>query len=157
MAKFPEDSSERELLRALQENSQRSLRELSRQLELPISTVHEKIKRLERDGFIRGYRAILDERKLGFTVTGFILVSVNYSAAPKATQADIAAKAAKLPNVQEVHIIAGEWDFLVKAKARSIEELGKLVTERLRNIPGVEKTLSIITYETVREDSLLSL
>jgi DNA-binding Lrp family transcriptional regulator len=157
LAKFPEDASERELLRALQENSQRSLRELSRQLGLPISTVHEKIKRLERDGYIKGYRAILDERKLGFTVTGFILVSVNYSAAPKATQADIAAKAAKLPNVQEVHIIAGEWDFLVKAKARSIEELGKLVTERLRNIPGVEKTLSIITYETVKEEAGLDL
>ena len=157
MAKFPEDASERELLRALQENSQRSLRELSRQLGLPISTVHEKIKRLERDGFIKGYRAILDEKKLGFTVTGFILVSVNYSAAPKATQADIAAKAAKLPNVQEVHIIAGEWDFLVKAKARSVEELGKLVTERLRNIPGVEKTLSIITYETLKEESSLDL
>jgi Lrp/AsnC family leucine-responsive transcriptional regulator len=157
LAKFPEDAAERELLRALQQNSQRSLRELSRELGLPISTVHEKIKRLEREGLIRGYRAILDEKKLGFGVTGFVLVSVNYMNAPKTTQAEIAEKAAKLPNVQEVHIIAGEWDFLVKAKARSVEELGKLVTEKLRNIPGVEKTLSIITYETVREDALLSL
>lgn len=157
MGKIPEDSSERELLRVLQENSQRSLRELSKELGLPISTVHEKIKRLERGGLIRGYHAILDERKLGFGVTGFILVSISYLNAPKTSQAEIAAKAAKLPNVQEVHIIAGEWDLMVKAKAKSVEELGKFVTERLRNISGVEKTLSLIVYETVKEEALLDL
>lgn len=157
MGKIPEDASERELLRALQSDSKRSLRELSKELGLPISTVHEKIKRLERDGFIKGYRAILDEKKLGFGVTGFILVSISYANAPKTSQAEIAAKAAKLPNVQEVHIIAGEWDLLVKAKARSVEELGKFVTERLRSIPGVEKTLSMIVYETVKEEAQLPL
>jgi len=157
VGKIPADAAERELLHELQADSKRGLRELSRKLGLPISTVHEKIKRLERDGYIKGYHAILDEKKLGFAVTGFILVSVNYTAAPKTTQAEIAAKAAKLPNVQEVHIITGEWDFLVKAKAESVEELGKMVTGKLRTIPGVEKTLSIITYETVKEEAGLDL
>lgn len=157
MAKFPEDTAERELLRALQENSQRSLRELSRELGLPISTIHEKIKRLERAGLIKGYRAVLDDRKLGFGVTGFILVSINYALAPKTTQAEIAGRAAKLTGVQEVFIITGEWDLLVKAKSRSVEELGKFVTEKLRNIPGVEKTLTMVVFETVKETATLPL
>lgn len=156
MGKFPEEPAERELLRALQDNSQLSLRELSRELGLPISTVHEKIRRLERGGFIKGYHAVLDQKKLGFTVTGYILISIDYSTT-KASQAEIAAKAAKLPNVQEVHIIAGEWDLLAKVKSRSVEELGKLVTEKLRTIPGVGKTLSIVVYETVKEGAGLDL
>lgn len=157
MVKFPEDSAERELLRALQLDSQPSLRELSRQLGLPISTVHEKIKRLERDGYIKGYVALLDEKKLGYAVTGIVLVSVTYSGDKTVSQKAIAEKIAKLPNVQEVHIITGDWDLAVKVKATGIDTLGTLVTEKLRNIHGVGKTLSMVAYETIKEERTLSL
>lgn len=157
MVKFPEDPAERELLRALQENSQRSLRELAKATGLPISTVHEKIKRLERDGYIRKYVAVLDEKKLGYSVTGLILVSVVYSGDKTVSQKAIAERIAKLPNVQDVSIITGDWDIAVKVKAMSVDSLGAFVTERLRNISGVGKTLSMIVYESIKEERAIEI
>lgn len=157
MVKFPEDPAERELLRALQENSQRSLRELAKATGLPISTVHEKIKRLERDGYIKKYVAVLDEKKLGYAVTGLILVSVTYASDKTISQKAIAEKIAKLPNVQDVSIITGDWDISVKVKATSVDSLGAFVTEKLRNISGVGKTLSMIVYESIKEERAIEI
>lgn len=155
MEKFSGGTSERELLRALQANSKRSLRELAREVGLPISTVHEKIRRLEREGIIKKYRAVLDEKRLGFLVTGFILVSIVYSVENQTSQKRIAEKIAALPNVQEVHIISGDWDLIVKVKAKGVDELGSFITEKLRNIHGVGKTLTAVVFETVKEEATL--
>ena len=157
MGKIPGEATERELLRSLQENSQRSLRELAKATGLPISTVHEKVKRLEREGYIKGYRAVLDGKRLGFAVTGFILISIAYSADKAVSQKAIAEKIAKLPNVQEAHIISGDWDLLVKVKSTSVDDLGRFITDRLRNIPGVGKTLTSVVFETVKEEATLDL
>jgi len=157
LEKFSGGTSERELLRALQANSKRSLRELAREVGLPISTVHEKIRRLEREGIIKKYRAVLDEKRLGFLVTGFILVSIVYSVENQTSQKRIAEKIAALPNVQEVHIISGDWDLIVKVKAKGVDELGSFVTEKLRNIHGVGKTLTAVVFETVKEEAALDL
>jgi len=150
MGKIPEDPAERELLRALQSDSKRSLRELSKELGLPISTVHEKIKRLERDGIIKGRHMVLDAKKLGFPVTGFILVSFS------APQKKAAEKIAGLPNVQEAHLISGDWSLIVKVKSQSVEELGKLA-ERISAIPGVAKAATSVVFETVKEEGVLEL
>ena len=157
MGKFPEEAPERELLRALQQNSRRSLRELAKEAGLPLSTAHEKIRRLERDGFIKGYHAVLDEKKLGFPVTGFILASINYETGEKISQKKIAEKISALSNVQEVHIITGDWDMLIKVKSKSVEELGRFVTEKLRNVQGVGKTLTNVVFETAKEERSLDL
>jgi Lrp/AsnC family leucine-responsive transcriptional regulator len=155
LEKFSGGTSERELLRALQANSKRSLRELAREVGLPISTVHEKIRRLEREGIIKKYCAVLDEKRLGFLVTGFILVSIVYSVENQTSQKRIAEKIAALPNVQEVHIISGDWDLIVKVKAKGVDELGSFITEKLRNIHGVGKTLTAVVFETVKEEATL--
>ena len=157
MIKSPPDASERELLRALQKDSQQSLRELAKAIGLPISTVHEKVKRLEREGYIKGYRAILDEKKLGFPITGFIFVSIMPSSTKGASKKKIAKQIAGLKNFQEVHSLAGDWDFIVKAKAASIQELGSLVSEKISAIPGVGKASASIVFETVKEEAALDL
>jgi len=150
LGKIPGEPEERELLRSLQKDSQRSLRELAEELGLPVSTVHEKVKRLERDGMVKGYHAALDAKKLGFPATGFILVSVS------ASQSKAAEKIAKLPGVQEAHLISGDWSLLVKAKCASVEELGKLA-ERISAIPGVSKAATLVVFETVKEEATLDL
>jgi Lrp/AsnC family leucine-responsive transcriptional regulator len=109
---------------------------------------------MEQLGVIKEYRAILDSRKLDYGTTAFILASVSYGArsddkAP--TQRDIASEIAKLPEVQEVHIITGDWDLLIKLKGRDVEALGKLVIDRLRLVKGIEKTLTCMVFETAKE------
>ncbi|MEM3335768.1 MAG: Lrp/AsnC ligand binding domain-containing protein, partial [Thermoplasmata archaeon] len=63
-------------------------------------------------------------------------------------------KISVMKNVEEVHIIAGEWDLIVKVRGSSVEEIGELVVENLRNIEGVEKTMTIVVFETVLDKPL---
>jgi len=63
----------------------------------------------------------------------------------------VAKQIAAFPEVQEVHIITGVWDILIKVRADHVDTLGKLVMDKLRTVEGVENTLSCIVYETVKE------
>ncbi|MEW6070473.1 MAG: Lrp/AsnC ligand binding domain-containing protein [Candidatus Thermoplasmatota archaeon] len=58
---------------------------------------------------------------------------------------------ANLPEVQEVHIIAGEWDILIKLRAKDVDSIGKFVVDKMRAIKGIEKTLTCIVFETLKE------
>lgn len=66
-------------------------------------------------------------------------------------QRQIARELARFPEVLEVHIITGDWDILIKIKADHVDTLGKFVMDKLRMVEGIEKTLSCIVYETVKE------
>jgi DNA-binding Lrp family transcriptional regulator len=66
-------------------------------------------------------------------------------------QRDVARQIAAFPEVQEVHVITGVWDILIKVRADHVDTLGKLVMDKMRMVEGVENTLSCIVYETVKE------
>lgn len=155
--KIPRGSIDQRILEELQLNGRVSLKEIASRLHIPVSTVHEKVRRLEREGFISSYHAVLNAEQLGFGVTFFVLVSVDYGAANQVNQKAVAESIAKLPGVQEVHILAGDWDILVKAKEKNVKSAGSFVTERLRKIKGVEKTSSIVVFDTVAESSKLDI
>ena len=148
------DDKDLEILRLIQEDCQLTAREIARKIGSPITTVFAKTKRMEQLGVIKEYRAILDPRKLDYGTTAFILASVSYGAKndDKAlTQRDIAREIARFPEVQEVHIITGDWDLLIKLKGRDVDALGKLVIDRLRLVKGIEKTLTCMVFETAKE------
>ena len=144
------DQKDIQLLNLLQDNCKLSLRELAQQVKLPITTTHTRIKRLERMGYIKEYKAVLNAKKLGFDVTAFILVSFSYDKG-KLSQRNIARKIASFPEVQEVHIITGDWDIILKVKVRDVDELAKFVVDKLRNIEGVDKTLTCVVLDTAKE------
>jgi DNA-binding Lrp family transcriptional regulator len=145
------------LLEELQENCRRSLKDISKEVKMPMSTVHEKIKRFEKAGLIRGYRTLLDEKKLGFDITAFIMVSTKNVSGDKDFQRKIADKVASLPHVLETHTMQGDWDLIIKVKFRNIHELGKFVDERVRTIAGIDKTLTAVSMDEVKEDTILKL
>lgn len=154
------DEKDMKILDIIQKNSNISLKELSRQLSSPITTVYSRIKRLEKLGVIKGYRAILDANKLGLGTTAFILASFKYKIVEKGrtvSQREIAKRIANLPGVQEVHIISGDWDILIKVKAKDVNEMGKFVLDRLRLIEGVEKTLTCVVFDTAKESTEIPL
>ncbi len=70
------------------------------------------------------------------------------------SQRTVAKKISAMKNVEEVHIIAGEWDLLVKVRGKTVEEIGDFVVEKLRNIEVVEKTMTIVVFETVLDEPL---
>ena len=148
------------ILALIQENSQLTAKQIAKRVNAPITTVFAKIKRMEEQGVIREYRAVLAPEKLSAGTAAFILASVSYRAkadgAP-VSQRDVAEEIAKFAEVQEVHIITGDWDLLVKLRAESVDAVGKFVVDKLRLINGLEKTLTCMVFETVKETTKINL
>jgi len=147
------DEKDVALLELLQENARLTVKELSRKIGSPITTTHARLKRLEKEGFIKAYRAILDPKKLGFNTLAYIFIS--FSREKGLDQRKVASEIAKIPEVQEVHIITGEWDILAKVRVSNVDALGELVVNKLRNIEGVEKTYTSVVLENVKETTKL--
>jgi DNA-binding Lrp family transcriptional regulator len=155
------DSSDIALLGVLQRDSKKTAKELGRDLDMPVTTVYAKIKRMEELGFIRRYMAILDAPKLGFTATAFVLATFSYrsSAGAEATlsQREVAREVATFPEVQEVHVISGDWDLLIKVKTKDIDAVGRFVVDKLRTVRGIEKTVTCMVFDTAKETSEISI
>ena len=148
------DNRDLEILKLLQSNCRMTAKEISKKIGSPITTVYSKIKRMEELGIIKQYKAILDPKKLDRGATAIILVSFGYHIEGRRkplSQREIAEKVARFPEVQEVHIITGEWDILLKVRADHVDTIGKLVMDKLRTVEGIERTVSCIVYETVKE------
>jgi len=149
------DEKDKQLLSLLQKNCKISLRELSQITEMRETTIFARIKRLENAGIIKEYRAILDPKAIGKNVLSFILIKYDPSAGIK--QKEVAEKIANLPEIQEVHIIAGDWDMIAKVREKDVEGLGKAVLDKIREIKGVKETVSLIVFESVKETTFLNL
>ena len=154
------DEKDLGVLLLIQADGKLTAKQIARKTGVPLTTVFAKIKRMEEQGIIRGYRAIVAPEKLGAGTAAFILASVSYR--EKADDAPVSQRAvaeeiAKFPEVQEVHIITGDWDLLVKLRAENVEAVGKFVVDKLRLIKGLEKTLTCMVFETVKETTEVAL
>jgi Lrp/AsnC family leucine-responsive transcriptional regulator len=154
------DEKDVAILALIQENSKLTARQIAKKIDAPITTVFAKTKRMEELGVIKEYRAILAPEKLDSGTAAFILASVSYRAKADdipISQRVVAEEIAKFPEVQEVQIITGDWDLLVKLKAESVDAVGKFVVDKLRLIKGLEKTLTCMVFETVKETTKINL
>jgi len=152
------DSEDVEILRLIQENCRLTAREISAATDIRVTTVFAKIKRMERLGVIKGYHAVLEDSKLNMGTTAFILISFAHKGEEKVlSQRNVAKEIAKFPEVQEVHIISGEWDILIKVKAKDVVSIGKLVVDKLRLVRGIEKTLTCLVFESTKESTAIPL
>ncbi len=148
------DEKDREILRMLMDDAKVSAKDISSKIDSPITTVYSRIKRLEDSKVIRGYKPMLDAGKLGRPTTAFIFVSFTYR--PPGTdkdldQREVAKRVGRFPEVQEIHIITGDWDFLIKVKEKDVNAVGKFVVDKLRTVPGISKTLTIMVFDAVKE------
>lgn len=152
------DDKDLSILFLIQENSKLTANQISKKINAPITTVFAKIKRMEEIGVIKQYRAILSPEKLNLSTNAFILASVSYGNkfdGTPITQRDVAEEIAKLFEVQEVHIITGDWDLLIKIRAENVNAIGKFVVDKLRRINGLQKTLTCMVFETIKETTCL--
>lgn len=152
------DEKDVAILQLIQENSKLTANQIAKKVNSPITTVFAKIKRMEEQGIIKQYRAILSPEKLSLGTASFILASVSYASKADETpvsQRAVAEEIARFPEVQEVHIITGDWDLLVKLRAENVDEVGRFVVDKLRLIKGLEKTLTCMVFETVKETTSL--
>ena len=148
------DEKDLAILYLIQADGKLTAKQIAKKTGVPLTTVFAKTKRMEEQGVIQGYRAIAAPEKLSAGTAAFILASVSYRAKADdspVSQRAVAEEIAKFPEVQEVHIITGDWDLLVKLRAENVEAVGKFVVDKLRLIKGLEKTLTCMVFETVKE------
>jgi Lrp/AsnC family leucine-responsive transcriptional regulator len=119
------DDTDRKLLDLLQCNAHMSNADMAAQVGLTVSSVHERVKKMERKGIIKGYVAVVDPDKLGKQMLAFVRLTV----APNSqATADIQALCAQQPDILECHNVAGEDCFILKVRATGPKELEKLLS-----------------------------
>ncbi|MDP7181402.1 MAG: Lrp/AsnC family transcriptional regulator [Candidatus Woesearchaeota archaeon] len=143
------DNKDRRIIAELVQNSDQTTSKLSKKLGIPITTVHNRIKKLQKDGVIINYTVNLDHHKLGRPIPAFINVTINYGAGKNISQTSIATKLKKIDGVYETYILTGGADIVAKVLAKDIPDLNAIVTEKLRNIEGIDKTQTSIVLKEV--------
>jgi len=140
------DETDVEILKALTLDARLSSRQIAKQCGVSISTVLSRIKRMENEGIIRGYAALLDHEKLGYELTVVTEITVS-----KGRLLEVENEVARLPNVCCVYDVTGLIDAMIVAKFHNREELGRF-TKRLLAIPFVERTNTHVVLTSIKED-----
>jgi Lrp/AsnC family transcriptional regulator, leucine-responsive regulatory protein len=147
------DDTDRRLLVVLQKRGRISNAELSEAVNLSPSACHRRVRRLETDGFIRNYVAMLDPRKVGRPTTVFVEITLS-------GQADEVLDAferevARIPDVLECHLMAGTADYLLKVVAEDTEDFARIHRRHLARLPGVAQMQSSFALRTVFKTTAL--
>lgn len=145
------DPFDHAILRELQVDGRVSVTELASRINLSKSPTQTRLKRLERAGFITGYCARINHQRLGQGHIAFVEVRLSDTreAALKAFNAAVQ----KTPQVEECHMIAGAFDYLLKVRSADIMDYREVLAERISNLPHVSATSTHVAMEAVKERS----
>jgi len=147
------DATDLAILELLQANARISNADIARQLDMAPSAILDRIRKLEQRGVIQGYTTRIDAAAVGLGLTAFILVRTEERVGSGA----IGQALARIPEVQELHHVAGEDCYLVKVRVPDTEGLSRLLHNRFGRLKGVRNTRSTIVLSTVKETAALPL
>ena len=147
------DSIDRRLLAALQKRGRMSNAELSEAVILSPSACHRRVQRLEADGFIIGYVALLNARKLNVATTVFVEITLQGQAGEVLDAFEKAV--ARIPDVLECHLMAGTADYILKVVAEDTEDFARIHRQHLSRLPGVAQMQSSFALRTVFKTTAL--
>lgn len=140
------DNNDEKILKLMKENSRLTAQQISKKTLMPITTVHYRIKKMEREGIIKKYTLELGHKRLGKNITAYIQVIVDYKSLREKgiTQHELAKVLKQFDFVEEVAIVTGGVDIIIKVRVKDVDELDDFVIKRLRNINGIEKTQTMV-------------
>lgn len=148
MAEILLDNTDLQILRALQENARLTTKELAARVHLSTTPVFERMKRLEREGFIRGYVAVLDAEKLGRGFTVFC--SVKLKQMTRSVARDFISVIRDIPQVAECYNISGEYDYLLKIQAPDMKYYNEFIINVLGTIDAIGSILSSFVMDEIK-------
>ena len=149
------DELDQRILDELQSDARVANAELARRLNLSPPAVHARVKRLEEQGIIRGYAALLDRERLGFDMLCFIQISLQLHQVEQVSH--FRATIQQIPEVLECHHVTGEYDYLLKIVVRNRQELERLIMEKLTPIPGVARIHTSLVFSEIKASTALPL
>ncbi|MEO8274897.1 MAG: Lrp/AsnC family transcriptional regulator [Thermoanaerobaculia bacterium] len=141
------DEKDLQILSILQADARIGNAEISRRLGLAASAVFERIRKLVERGVLRGFHARVDAEAVGRGLLAFVSVQVDDRLTEHATGVQLA----RLPQVQEVHHIAGEDCYLIKVRCASTGDLGRFLQEEIGAFPAVRRTRTTVVLGTMKE------
>ena len=147
------DTIDRKLLESLMANGRISFADLAGLVGLSAPAVAERVRGLEHRGVIRGYAALGDPIQLGCPVTAFVAVALER---PE-HRAPFAELVRELPEVQECHHVAGDFDYMLKVRCAALLDLERIVGETIKGLAGVVRTRTTIALSAVKETPALPL
>jgi Lrp/AsnC family leucine-responsive transcriptional regulator len=147
------DRTDRLILQHLQQDGRISNVALARKVNLSATPCHERVRRLERHGFIKGYTALLEPSLVGAGLLVFVEIDL-LRTSPDAFR-DFRREAKKLPELLECHLVSGNFDYLLKARVRNMQEYRDLLGEKILALPGVSDSRSYVVMEEVKESTAL--
>ncbi len=147
------DATDRKILAALQRKGRMSNAELSERVNLSPSACHRRVQRLEADGYIRDYVALLDARKLGVPTTVFVEITLQGQAEEVLEAFEKAV--GRIPDVLECHLMAGTADYVLKVVAENTEDFARIHRQYLSRLPGVAQMQSSFALRTVFKTTAL--
>ncbi len=145
------DNRDKQLIRELEKNSKLSSRKLAMKSGLPISTTHRRVKILEKEGVIVGYRAIVDYEKVGKPIGLILLINVSEDN-PKENYMSLNSVKEEFKKMNETHEIlevkSEKWDLIVKVRLENLKETNPFL-EQIRKMKGIEEVNSIIITDEI--------
>jgi len=145
------DDKDSRILVLLKENSRMTTKEMSKELEIPQTTIHNRIRNLFQKGVIKRFTIDIDGKKIGKGLASYILCTVSYRSTKgnKINQFEVAQIIKELPEVEEVSIVTGDNDLIVKVAVKDVDALNDFVIFTLRDIEGVERTVTSVVLSEI--------
>ena len=149
------DSFDKHILETLSGNGRISISELARKINLSKTPTQTRVRRLEDEGYIKGYRAMLDPIKMGLDHIAFVEVTLNDTREKALTEFN--QKVTQIGEIEQCHMIAGNFDYLLKVRTRSMPDYRKVLGEKISALPHVSNTKTFVAMQSVKEEVLGSL
>lgn len=145
------DEIDKKIIEILEKHAEYTVREISKKTLIPITTVHNRIKKLRDTGIIKKYTVELDYKQIDRGFSAIILVSCDYKLLKelKKDQHILAKEISLLPEVEKVDIVTGETDLIVRVRLKDVEEFDSFLLKRFQKIAGVDRTRSLIVIHEI--------
>ncbi len=145
------NEKDKKIIEVLKENSRLSTNEIWKKTGIPQTTVHNRMKKLCDKGIIESFTVKINRKKVGKGLVAYIFCTVSYrtSKGEKLSQIDVAQRVKALPEVEEVSIVTGEIDIIVRVGVQDVDALNDFVVIKLRDIEGIEKTITSVVLSEV--------
>jgi Lrp/AsnC family leucine-responsive transcriptional regulator len=144
------DDLDKKILKTLQANARQKNVDLARELGIAPSTALERVRRLEEQGLIQGYRGVIDPAGLGLSIQAFAAVSLDRHEVDAIRRFEEGIQ--EIPQVRVCYHMTGRFDYLLHMAARDLEHLGELIKERIASIPGIGRVETFPIYSEVKPD-----
>lgn len=140
---------DRKILRLLRADAKIVLKDIADELDSTPSTIHNRLKKLEDIGVILKHTIDLNLDYFGFNLSSFVMLKYD-KRETKLDSEELAKQIANIKRVQEVHLISGDFDMILKVRAKDVEDLGNFVNKELNTLKGVASSTTYVSFKSIK-------